>query len=160
MRLGRNKPSYDSVAPHWDQQHSFSDGTFVEYGGQGVNRWDYRITNVIISEFHRSLVSISARCLSSPNRTPDFLSIRIGAMPPKYVSLSLDSTAFLYIDAKGILTVRRRKVAVDAFRELWRNVMQGHLDSSASVVSAGILSIAENTEPLRRANRRQPPRSP
>jgi hypothetical protein len=50
MRIGRKTPAYDSEAPHWDQQHQFRDGTFVEFGGRAITRWDYRITNIIISE--------------------------------------------------------------------------------------------------------------
>lgn len=155
MRQGGKTPSYDSENPHWDQQHSFSDGTFVEFGGQGVNRWDYRITNVIVSEFPRSLVSISGRCASRPRRSPEFLSIRIGAMPPKYIALSLESTTFLHIDAKGILTVSHRKISVERFRKLWGDAMKGSLNSSAFKVSAGVLSIAEDTGPGDAANRSQ-----
>src|SRR5262249_42133027 len=139
--------SYDSEDPHWVQQHNFGDGTFVEYGVQGVNRWDHRVTNVIVSECPRSLVSISGRCASRPGRSLEFLSVRIGATHPNYITLSHESTSFLRIDSKGKLTVRRRNIKIERFRTLWGDAMKGHLDSSAFKVSAGVLSIAEHTEP-------------
>ena len=147
MKIGRKTVLYDSESPHWDLQHNFRDGTFVEYGGHGINRWDYRITNVIVSEYPRALVSIAGRCASQPGRKPEFLSVRIGAMPPKYVALSIKSTAFLHINSKGILTVSRHRISTNKFHELWGNALKDHFNTSAVNVVAGILSIRENTEP-------------
>jgi len=150
MKIGKTTASYDSDNPHWDQQVTFADGTFAEYGGRGVTRWDYRITNVIVSEYPRTLVSIVGRCLSRPNRSPDFLSVRIGALRPKYVPLTTESTAFLHIDSKGVLVVKRRKIDTRVFQESW-----GHSADirkpSVSIVAKGIMLITENTEPHRGA---------
>jgi len=146
MRIGRKTPAYDSAETHSDQMRTFSDGTFTDFGGQSINRWDYRITNVIVSKYPRMMVSIAGRCISGPKRNPEFLSIRIGALTPKYVPLSLDSTAFVHIDSKGVLKVEHRKVSEETFRKQWETAMKGRQDTSALIVGPDILSIAEVAE--------------
>jgi hypothetical protein len=146
MKISRQTASYDSDNPHWDQRVTFADGTFTEYGGCGISRWDYRITNVIVSEYSRTLVSIVGRCLSHPKRSPDFLSIRIGALRPKYVPLSIDSTAFVSIDSKGLITVKRRKIDTRTLQASWGRSADIRKPSASAVVE-GVMMIGENTEP-------------
>ena len=147
MRIGITTPSYDSQEPHFHMQYNFADGSFVEVGERAVNRWDHRITSVIVSELPRCVVCTSGRSLSRGGRWPDFLSVRIGHTRPKYVALSIKSTTFLRIDSKGALTVRRRRIGRERFEAFWGKVMKGRLNSSACRLSRRILSIAEGTEP-------------
>jgi hypothetical protein len=145
-QISKTTPTYDSDSPHWDDRMEFPSGGFIEFGGQGVTRWDYRITNVILSQYPRCHVDVSGRSLSPGKRHPDVLSVRIGALSTKLIPLSTESTTFVHIDFKGIIHVKRKKLVETDFRKRWSIATAKWIETPVTKVIADILQMAD--EPL------------
>ena len=141
MRISLSTPSYETLAPPWDQQRNVPDGSFLEYGGRAINRWDYRITHVVTSELPRSLVSIVGRALRPKQRFADFLSIRIGANTPKFFPLNSTQTLQIGISADGKIHSSTVQVTQDEFMKSWGDTLSSLTDNNFKVAH-GALTIA------------------
>lgn len=113
MRIGLATAAYEPLGPWWTQQTTLPSGCFIAFGGRGLNKHDYRITAVVVSQLPRYLVCIAGRALRPRQGYADFLSIRLGANTPKLEMLSVERTLHLFIDAKG----RMRRVHQRETRE-------------------------------------------
>ncbi len=140
MRISQATPSFDPLCAAWDQQRNFPDGSFIEYGGIALDRWRYHIAYRLYSAIPRSYVVAVGRSLTPKRRKPDFLSIRVGADPAKYFSLSLEQTLYINVDADLNLTATKKKISQKEFMKDWGDVLRD-LNQNQFEVKAGILAV-------------------
>jgi hypothetical protein len=129
IRVGRKTPSYDSMAAHWDSVLYMPDGSFFGFGTKLLKgrRHIYQIT---VSEYPYSSVTMCGRRVSGPGRQPEFLSVRMGALEPRYVPLSDECTALLHISIQGDLFFQHRVIDVEEFQRFCRNLPSVNTRSS------------------------------
>lgn len=142
MRISHTTPSFDPLTPAWDQQKNLPDGSFMEYGGIAVSRWNYHITYCLRSAVPRSHVVAVGRCLSPKKRKADYLSMRVGADPARYLLLNTETTLYITVDANMNMTTTRRKTSQEDFMQEWGDILRD-LEQKHFEVKAGMLSVLD-----------------
>ena len=114
-RILSSTPSYDPRDPPWDCILGLPDGKFAEYGSRGLNRYDRRLTYILLSHLPRQNVAICGRSLAPKQNHADFISLRIGADRAKLIPLSTDHTTFITIQRDGSISIEHKVVDFEAF---------------------------------------------
>jgi len=139
-RIGLSTPSFDTLSPHWVQQHDLVSGAFMEFGSRALSRWDIRITHFVISELPRTLVSIVGRALHPRKDVPDFLSVRVGASTPKFFPLTPEQTLQLLISREGRIQPSHIRLTQAEFLKRWGHACHQTLTDNNFTVSQGVIT--------------------